>query len=164
MYAHVKEVKTVKQEDVLNEISSTDGIVYALYTNKLTCGDNVTDIQHLMEVRIFNENGEKKLSRYSLEEDFICRVADDEYFRQKLENENDSLENRTLEDIQYLDRDKTMSRVRNYRSTGGGEYTLPDEGYNKIHIRNYIDYDDNGIAYISDFRIVELLKEGESVG
>ena len=164
MEAHVKEIKTVNKEDVINEIKASHGTVYALYTDKLTCGDNVTDIQHLMEVRIFNENGEKKLSRYSLKEDFICRVADDEYFRQKLENENDSLENRTLEDIQYLDRDKTMSCGRNYRSMGGGEYTLPDEGYNKIHIRNYIDYDNNGIAYISDFRIVELLKECESVG
>ena len=49
-----------------------------------------------------------------------------------------------------------------YTATGGGKYSLPVENAEKILIRNYISYDSQGIAQITDYRLVEYLcKEGK---
>ena len=44
-----------------------------------------------------------------------------------------------------------------YTATGGGKYSLPVENAEKILIRNYISYDSQGIAQITDYRLVEYL-------
>ncbi|MBR1556021.1 MAG: hypothetical protein IJ644_11615, partial [Oscillospiraceae bacterium] len=63
---------------------------------------------------------------------------------------------------QYLDIDTEKSSGTSYIATGGGAYTLPVEDAEKIRIRNYISYDEQGIAQITDFRIVQYLRKGES--
>lgn len=47
-----------------------------------------------------------------------------------------------------------------YVTTGGGSYTLPIENAEKIKIRNYLEYDENGIVVISDFRIMGFSQKG----
>lgn len=160
-----KETGIISKSDIIDKISQYDGIIYALYTDKLTCGDIVTDTENLIEVRIFNSKSEVKFSRTSVNKDFKFRIIDDEYIKESLKNEEDDFlkefDNRKIEDIQYLDIDKTKSNGRTYTATGGGKYTLPFENAEKIKIYNYIDYDENGIAYIKDFRIVEIIRKGE---
>ncbi|MGN0605990.1 MAG: CRISPR-associated protein Csx19 [Oscillospiraceae bacterium] len=158
-----KETGIISEKDIISRISQYDGTVYALYTDKLTCGDMVTDTENLLEVRIFNRSSEVKFSRTSVNKDFKFRIIDDECIKKSLETENDDFlknpDNRILEDVQYLDIDEKKSSGNVYTATGGGKYTLPFENAEKIKIYNYIDYDENGIAAIKDFRIVEIIRK-----
>lgn len=158
-----KEAGIISEKDIVDKISQYNGTIYALYTDKLTCGDMITDTENLMEIRIFSSKSEAKFSRTSVSKDFKFRVIDDDCIRESLKNENDDFlkdfKNRVIEDIQYLDIDKTKSNGRIYQATGGGKYTLPFENAEKIKIYNYIDYDENGIAGIKDFRIVEIIRK-----
>lgn len=43
-----------------------------------------------------------------------------------------------------------------YKTTGGGRYVLPGPDYTKVRIRNYLDYDEDGICRVVDFRILGL--------
>ena len=45
-------------------------------------------------------------------------------------------------------------------TTGGGSYTLPVENAEKIRIRNYLEYVENGIVTIPDFRIIGFIQKG----
>jgi hypothetical protein len=95
--------------------------------------------------------------------DFHWRLIDDDIFRENISSGSDEyesrFENRTLDEEQYLDIDSAVSQAEkgNYITTGGGKYTLPVLNAKKILIRNYIDYDDEGLAFFSDFRIVKFL-------
>ena len=90
---------------------------------------------------------------------FTWRIIDDSRFREALSGD-ETFEDRTYTEQQYLDIDSTKSFGRNYTATGGGHYTLPVENAEKLEIRNCV-YDDNGILKIVDFRIVRILAKGE---
>ena len=62
---------------------------------------------------------------------------------------------------QYLDINEKLSRGTSYTAVGGGRYTLPIENAEKLRIHNYISYDEQGIAQITDFRAVKYLGKGE---
>ena len=67
-----------------------------------------------------------------------------------------------IEEKHYLDIDEKKSDGFEYTATGGGKYSLPVENAEKILIRNYISYDSQGIAQITDYRLVEYLcREGK---
>lgn len=165
MKPYIKDNMSVKEADIINETEKFSGTVYAMYTDRLTCGEKITDSSLLLEVRIFDEDFEAKFSRADINSDFLCRVIDDNHFRKILSesevNFENTFENRILDDCQYLDINSELSSGCNIRTTGGGSYTLPFENADRILIRNYIDYSDNGIAEITDFRIVKMIKKGE---
>lgn len=125
----------------------------------------ITDIPHLLEARLFSVNAELKIMRSSIDRDFSWRIIDDNAFKAKCDNSSfDRIyENCTLEEIHYLDIDSTKKSddPTVYTATGGGKYTLPEGGLERVMIRDYICYDDNGIANIADFVIVKFLKRGE---
>lgn len=142
--------------DDLNAVISrfiTDGIMILMYTDKFVCCDQqeITDAAHLLEARVFNDNAEIKIMRPSLADDFSYRVIDD------TDMDNDDY----IQEDHFLDRNSELSSGYDYVSTGGGKYVLPVADAEKIRIRNYISYDDQGIAQIVDFRAVRFLKEGE---
>ncbi|MDY3257371.1 MAG: CRISPR-associated protein Csx19 [Ruminococcus callidus] len=165
MKEFIKDFGIIEEKNLLNEIQKYNGIFYALYTNKLVCSEELKETANLLELRIFDENYEVKYRREFVGEEFKFRIIDDNKFKQKLANETDEFtskfENRIFDEKHYLDIDTIKSNGTNYVTTGGGEYTLPIENAEKISIRNYLDYDENGIAYISDFRIMKILAKGE---
>lgn len=163
MKQFIRESCKIAENELREASEKYNGTVYALYTDKLLCSEKLEDTKYLLEVRIFDENSEALFTRSSINEDFSFRLIDDDYFRESLAGEADdflkNFDNRVTDDVQYLDIDEKKSIGKNYVSTGGGEYILPIENARKIHIRNYIDYDENGIAYFSDFRILKITGE-----
>ena len=151
----VKE-KTGIVNDV-NEVVSgniSDGTMILMYTDRFVCckQQNIEDIPHLLEARVFNSHSEIKIMRPTIADDFYYRFIDD-----------DGLESEWyIDEVHYLDIDLDNKKTsgNHYVTTGGGEYDLPVEGAERVHIRNYISFDDQDIAQISDFRVVEFLKKG----
>ena len=93
---------------------------------------------------------------------FIWRAISDEKFKERLSSADESFEERTYSEKQYLDIDTTKSSGKNYRFIGGGSYTLYVENAERIELLHYGDYDENGIFTLLDFRIVRILAKGEA--
>lgn len=165
MKEFIKNFGVIEESDLLKKASEYTGCFYELYTDKLICSSKIDDTKNLLELRIFNEDTEIKFRREFADEPFTYRIIDDNYFKEELQNIHDEFisvfENRVFDESHYLDIDSKKSHGTDYVTTGGGNYTLPIENAEKIYIRNYLDYDDNGIAYISDSRIVKILMKGE---
>ena len=139
--------------------------VYAIHTDSFFCSTkpNIKS-NHLLELRIFTENDELKLYRSNIGTDFSWRYIDDNDFENTLSGETNEFlkvfKNRVFDEEHYLDIDTTKSQGTHYTTTGGGEYTLPLENAEKVKIRNYLEYDKNGIVFVSDFRIVGFTEKG----
>ncbi len=159
---------TTTESDLLTvaETYLCDGCnVYAVHTDRFYCGSELNiDVKHLVELRIFTSNAEFKISRLNIGENFRWRYIDDSAFEQVLSEETDDFlckfSNRTYDEEHYLDINSTKSNGTCYTTTGGGEYTLPIENAEKIKIRNYLEYNENGIVMISDFRIIGFVQKG----
>jgi CRISPR-associated protein (TIGR03984 family) len=128
------------------------GNMIAMYTEKFECSGQgkITDSEHLLEVRIFTDEKEIRIMRPTIDDDFSYRLIDDT---------NGSYE--FIDEEHYLDIDTTKSSGTEYTATGGGKYTLPLENAERVLIRNYISYDEQGLAQITDFRVVKYLKRGD---
>lgn len=150
-------------EALLNSKAQSGMISYRQYTTGIFCdgfSGTVDDAAQLLEIRLFNENAEISASRPEIGMPFTWRIIDDSKFREALSGD-ETFEDRTYTEQQYLDIDSTKSYGRNYIATGGGHYTLPVENAEKLEIRNYCIYDDNSILKIVDLRIVRILAKGE---
>ncbi|MGN0643069.1 MAG: CRISPR-associated protein Csx19 [Huintestinicola sp.] len=141
-----------KTEDINRLISEKmgSGIMILMYTDRFECCGfkHIDDTAHLLEARIFTENAELKIMRPTMADGFSYRLIDDS------KGNNDF-----IDEIQLLD--IAASEGCEYTASGGGKYTLPLENAAKIRIRNYISYDEQGIAQITDFRAAGFLKRGE---
>lgn len=137
-------------DDVNKVIEShiNNGTAVMIYTDRFMCDvqKKIEDTKHLLEVRVFNENAELKIMRSTIDRMFSWRYIDDT----KLTKDD------YIEEYQYLDIDTNKSSGCEYTATGGGKYHLPVSDAEKVVIRNYISYDDQGIAQITDFRIVRF--------
>ena len=126
----------------------------------------ISDIPHLLEARLFSKTAELKIMRSTIDRDFSWRIIDDKAFRAVCDGSSfdRTYENCVLDEVHYLDIDakKTAADSTVYTATGGGKYILPEGGLQRVAIRDYICFDDNGIANIADFVIVGFLKDGES--
>lgn len=139
--------------------------VYAVYTDRFYCGTELDiDTKHLLELRIFTAADELRISRLNIGNNFGWRYIDDTAFERSLSGETDDslcrFSDRIYDEEHYLDIDATKSEGFCYTTTGGGRYTLPVENAEKVRIRNYLEYDENGIVIISDFRIVGFIQKG----
>lgn len=166
MYDFISEYGKVSEVGLADLLASkTNGrefFVYCQYTTAITCEKNngaISDTAHLLELRLFDSERELKAVRSVIGKTFIWRIIDDEKFRAELKGE--TFEERTFTERHYLDIDSTKTDGRRYFSIGGGEYTLPIENAEKLEIRNYGVYDENGIFGLVDFRIVRILAKGE---
>ena len=168
MKDYVTEYGMVSEAEVLTlaeKYYSNKCSVYAVHTDHFYCGSELNiEVRHLIELRIFTTDSELKISRLNISEDFRWRCIDDPAFEQTLHSETDEFlrqfKNRVYDEEQYLDIDSNKSNGLCYVTTGGGSYTLPIENAEKIKIRNYLEYDENGIVVISDFRIMGFSKKG----
>ena len=141
----------VAETDRINELVSCNiknGNMVLMYTHKFECAPqgDITDISHLLEARIFTKEKELKIMRPTIADEFRYRIIDDSKMKSDY-----------IEERQYLDIDETKTKGFHYTATGGGKYKLTVENAEKIVIRNYISYDEQGIAQITDFRLVEYL-------
>lgn len=169
MNEYIYDYGTVTEDEVYSlaeKYLSDKCIVYAVHSDHFFCGLSLDiDVSRLMELRIFSDESELKICRYSLGKKFRWRYINDNDFRSWLSEEDDDFlrdfNNMVFDEVSYLDIDNEKSSCTEYVTTGGGEYSLPVENAERIKIRNYLDYDENGIAFISDFRIVKILKKGE---
>lgn len=140
--------------------------VYALHTDHFYCGTELLiDEKHLIELRIFDEDSELKITRLNIGAEFSWRYISDTEFQKRIESENDEFlrefSNRVYDESHFLDIDANYTNGTSYTATGGGKYTLPVENAEKVRIRNYLEYDDDGILYIADFRIAGFCCKGE---
>ena len=120
------------------------------------------NVEKLLELRVFNSVTEFRALRATIgEEGFACRFADDSNLPSGGEAP-DFVEN-YFDEVHFLDIDLKRSYPEDgeYRTTGGGPYTLPVCNAERVMIRNYIEYDDEGIALVKDFRIVGVIRAGE---
>lgn len=135
-----------------------NGYALAIYSDCVCC-DTVasvaaSDMSKLLEVRAFNEEWEYHAIRSSLDAPFVWRCIYDDA-------SDDGFSEMTLDDFHYLDIDVKQSNpdICEYRTTGGGFYRLPVANAQRIHLRNYLEYDDDGLLHVIDFRIVGFSKE-----
>lgn len=108
--------------------------------------------EKLLEIRVFGEQGEMKLSRSTVGQDFRCRSIFDE------DGESDS-----YDEVQYLDIDDKLGKDDNGRvtATGGGTYHLPVNNIRNagVRIRYYFGkYEETGQSRVEDWRIVEFVE------
>lgn len=169
MREYIAEYGKATADEIVALANQYSGTFFAVYSDHFQCGNSFdNDTAHLMELRIFNDDEEFKLCRYDLGSDFRWRYISDNKFQDKLSNEEDEFlrefSNRTFDEIHYLDIDTDKTAGTSYVTTGGGKYSLPFENAERIMIRNYLDYDDNGILSVSDFRIVKILTKEENNG
>lgn len=168
MKEYISEYGVVSEAEVLTlakKYYSNRCSVYAVHTDHFYCGYELNiEVRHLIELRIFTSDTELKISRLNIGEDFRWRYIDDSVFEQTLHSETDEFlrrfKNRVYDEEQYLDIDFNKSKGLCYVTTGGGPYTLPIENAEKIKIRNYLEYDENGIVAIPDFRIIGFIQKG----
>jgi len=168
MKDYISEYGVVSEDKVLKlaeNYYSNKCSVYAVHTDHFYCGSELNiELRHLIELRIFTSDTELKISRLNIGEDFRWRYIDDSAFEFTLHSETDEFlrqfKNSVYDEKQYLDIDPNKSKGLCYVTTGGGTYTLPIENAEKIKIRNYLEYDENGIVTISDFRIIGFVQKG----
>ena len=139
----------------VNEVSRmiSDGTMILMYTDRFVCCEQkeIEDIPHLLEARVFNSDSEIKIMRPTISDEFYYRMTDDK----KLADDD------YIDEVHYLDRNDKLSSGNSYVTTGGGKYELPITDAEKVRIRNYISFDEQNIAQITDFRVVGFLKKGE---
>ncbi len=119
---------------------------------------NITDAEHLLEARLFNSTQEIRILRPVLGKEFTWRLIDDDKFKLCCDGSSfDSIyENCVFTEEHLLDIDRKADNTDGftYTATGGGMYILPVKNAKKVKLCDYITYDSNGIASITDFRIV----------
>ena len=137
---------------LLEEYKTDNSLLFCVYTTKFSCTkfSPIEDITHALELRLFDEYSEFKAVRANMGREFVWRYITDD----------DVPKDCTYDEVQYLDTAKNDSTK--YTAIGGGEYEMPDAGYDRVVIRHYGDYDKkSGMFSLGDFRIVKLLREGE---
>ena len=137
-----------------------EGVVFAILTDEVVCKWQQEFEQFssdkLLEIRVFNDNEEFHAVRDSMGAAFVWRhIRDDEA--------DAGFADCTFDDVQYLDIDEKRSNVEacEYHAIGGGSYRLPIANAERIKLRNYLIYDEDGMAQIVDFRIVSIIARGE---
>lgn len=145
----------INEANIGTKAADYSGTAMLIYTDKFCCrifDGNIDDVNHLLEIRIFNEKMEFKAIRPNIGKDFVWRELSD---------------NNTYagyyDEVQYLDIDDTKTKETEYSFTGGGTYEMPESGYERAVIRHYYKYDDDGLEEYVDERIVrfEPTKKGE---
>lgn len=109
----------------------------------------VVNPDKLLELVAFDESGEVRFRRFCVDEDFFIRELLTELPK---EADNGGYFDRA----QYLDIDKKRSSGCVKFAIGGGEYHLPVPDAEKIVVRYYYKFDDDGMAYIYDKRLVRF--------
>lgn len=163
-----------EEKDILKLIHTKKDYPFflAFHTDGFVSGrnneDEIETIQpeRLLELRVFGEKGELLVRRNMIgaRQKFQYRTANEEALNKDGNQDY-------LVSYQALDIDQNKTKVisegmRSLMTTGGGRYSLPiNETENSIKIITYVDYDEDGMAFIYDHRLAGFVKveEGENV-
>lgn len=108
----------------------------------------LSDARTLLELRLFDEQGELWCHRSMLGQRFACRWAEDAGVEEEY----------MLSSAQYMDIAGELGAggrgcVR-LRSTAGSHFELPiDSGDRRVRLVSYVAYDEQNRAHIADYRI-----------
>lgn len=120
----------------------------AIYSDHADFVSEVTEPEKLLELRVFDENGEFRAYRDLLGKPFKCR---------EINKDNENQFAGSFKENQYLDIDttKTFEDKTIKQATGGGQYHLPEDVKSKtmLKMRYYYCFNDEGIAYKCDWRL-----------
>lgn len=154
---YIADFGSAEDVNAVIEQNISGGNMILMFTDKFKCcpQQKIEDTAHLLEARVFTENAEIKLMRPTIADKFTWRLIDDT----KLSTDDYIAEEQYL-NINEKIHEKESSGFE-YTAIGGGKYTLPLENAEKLRIHNYISYDEQGIAQITDFRAVKYLGKGE---
>ncbi|MCR5530872.1 MAG: hypothetical protein K6F26_03375 [Lachnospiraceae bacterium] len=135
-----------KSGNVFVVITETDCFSVRLFSEFDLNGWNA---EKALDIRVFDEKKELRIFRDYIGNEFHDEVElCDSILKDKYS---------IYDDYQFLDVDlkRTNSESGRIRATGGGEYCFPGtpNKQSKIRIKNYVDYDDNGQAYIVAWRL-----------
>ena len=129
-------------------------IIFAIWTDHADFLSDIDDLQEdkLIELRAFDENSEYRVYRSTIDREFYERFAED----------TEISESEYFDTEHFIDIDSNFNQGNTRKTIGGGTFHLPLACANatKIVIRNYVSYDDDGIASVCDWRIIRL-KEGK---
>ena len=156
-----------KSESLLGKDSEEEeGYILTMLTDKFDIQllkDENIDRNELfekgIEIRIFNQKGEVKWFRSSIDKEFR--------YRERLMDSSLDENADYWDEEQYLDIDEKQTKAlreltggEDVITTGGGRYHLPCTDYHdiKVKIRNYLEYEkDTMQVYIADWRIVDFV-------
>ena len=121
----------------------------AIYSDRADFVSEVTEPEKLLELRVFDENGEFRAYRDVLGKPFKCR---------EINKKNENLFAGSFEENQYLDIDtnyKFKDDETKRQATGGGQYHLPEDAKDMtmLKVRYYYNYNSEGIAQKCDWRL-----------
>lgn len=155
-------------ETLIQQLSLRQGYYLALTTQEVVCGryengaftqPDFADWEHLLELRVFNEDAEFYARRDALGKPLGYR-----YIRDNTVDAVSMYDEWHYLDLQDSDTIKPVHAdgITTFTTTGGGVYKLPvAEDIRKVHVRSYIEYSpETGTAMIVDWRAVGFAKEG----
>lgn len=113
-------------------------------------------LDRLLEVRAYSKNGELHVWRDSITAKLlrgrkVCDTGVGEGFCFNEKPQYLDIDWPRTEDLRTSEGNDCL-----YVATGGGRYTLPEPFYTKVLVRNYLDYDEDGMCCVVDFRILGL--------
>ncbi len=144
---------TFTDRDIVNKLKSLNyKYKMVIFTDRVEFLDELLCADDLLELRAFDSSGEFRAYRDVIGKEFKVREIND-----------DSAYDGFFDQAQYLDIDKKETKARNDSlnqgeviTTGGGRIRLPEDakGNELILVRFYFNYNENGIAEKTDWRLV----------
>lgn len=115
----------------------------------------LVDTDKLLEIRCFKDSGEFYAFRSSINASFKKREI----------TENDTCFDGCFDEPHYLDIAAVTENGKENLVTaiGGGKYHLPIKDAEKILVRYYYKFDDNGIARKCDWRLVKFIAKEDKI-
>lgn len=122
----------------------------AIFTDRADFVSDISSVNNLLEVRVFDESGEFRAYRDLIGKDFKCREI--------IEKTESDIPETSFEENHYLDIDTkfTFADETEKQTTGGGRFHLPEDVKDKtmIKVRYYYRFNSEGLAQKCDWRLV----------
>lgn len=153
MHKWVRESGSLKLDELKNKLNAYSNVQYiAMFTDRFEADNGIPNVDDtLLELRLFNETFELHVFRSNIDSDFFYRVSDDTGL-----DDMDFIVN-----YQKLDVNRKEKKGHNLMTTVGGRYTLPINNESYAKVIDYIEYDEDGMVMVTDYRIVRFMAEEE---
>lgn len=154
MHKWVRESGSIKLDELKNKLNAYSNVQYiAMFTDRFEADNGIPNVDDtLLELRLFNETFELHVFRSDIGSDFFYRVSDDTGL-----DDIDFIVN-----YQKLDINDDIRKNNNIlMTTVGGKYNLPVNDEKYVKVIDYIEFDSDGMAMVTDYRIAGFVKKQE---